>query len=447
MRVAFLQKDPMPDPGLMVLGAAAVFRGHECEVFIPAAERDLRRSLQRFAPAAVVFTPTTGFHGWALEQARAVAAITGGAPNLFTGAHATDHPEIVREPGVDLVMLGDPETTLPEILFKIFKERDLPGTSGTVALGPDGDLLFGPERAFEDALDHLPLPDLEIYRRYPFVTKQTTLAFAVGRGVFENTHSGFRIGLKELHRRFRPARRHSVEEAIQRLNLLITQHRRARRVAFKDDTLLTDRGWALRFLARYRDEVRLPFSCVARPDLLDDALCDALAAAGCDLIRLGIESGDVALRSAALGVEVTDDQVRSAARRLRDRGIGLHTINFLGLPGESMATATATLDLNLELRPDHAFAILLADEDGASLRPEFARLQALLPVVVDAPWLRSSALAALAKPGDPLYRRLFQWHHDAAFVTGHELGRVDVLRIVAGVGAGRSARPSRALTE
>ena len=437
----------MPDPGLMVLGAAAVFRGHECEVFIPAAERDLRRSLRRFSPAAVVFMPTTGFVGWALDQARRIQAMTGGAPNLFTGGHATDHPEIVRQEGVDLVMLGDPETTLPELLFKIFKERSLPGTSGTVALDDDGALLHGPERAFEDDLDHLPLPDLEIYRRYAFVQKQTTLAFAVGRGVFENTHAGFRISAQELSRRFRPARRHSVEDAIQRLNLLIRQHGAVRRVAFKDDTLLTDRDCGLELLARYRQEVGLPFSCVARPDLLDDGLVNALANAGCDLVRLGVESGAAALRSAALGVHVSDDQVRDAVGRLRSRDIDVHTINFLGLPGETMETATATLDLNLQLGPEHAFAILLADEGGASVQPEFERLQALLPLIVSAPWLRGPALAAVHRPGDALYRRLFQLHHDHSFVTGQELARADVLRIVTGVWRGRSSRPSRPNTE
>lgn len=447
MRVAFLQKDPMPDPGLMGLAAAAVLRGHECEVFIPAAERDLERALRRFSPAAVVFLPSTGFVRWALQQARRVRAITGGAPNLFTGVHATDHPELIREEGVDLVLLGDPETTLPELLFKIVKERPLAGTSGTVALDAGGALLRGPERAFEDELDHLPLPDLEVYRRYAFVQKQTTLAFAVGRGGLECTHAGFRIGLGELHRRFRPARRHSVDDAIRRLNLLARQHGRVRRVAFKDDTLLTDRAWALALLARYAREIGRPFSCVARPDLLDDELVSALSKAGCDLVRLGIESGDPELRSAALGADVSDAQVLDAAARLRDRGIALHTISFLGLPGETLGTATTTLDLNLRLRPEHAFSILLADEAGAALRPEIVRLQALLPLVVSIPRLRDLALAALHRPGDALYRALFQLHHDHSFITGRELARADVLRIVAGHWRRRAPSPSRPDTE
>ena len=448
MRVAFIQKDPMPDPALMVLGAAVVFRGHEAECFIPAAERDLEASMRAFAPAIVVFSPTTGFFEWALEQAQRIRGMTGGAPNVFTGTHATDHPEIVREDGVDLVMMGDPETTLPELLLKIFKERELPGTGGAVALGPTGDLVAGPEREAIDDLDSLPLPDLEIYRRYGFVQGQTTLAAAVGRGVFENTHSGFRIGLQELQRRFRPARRHSVAEAIQRVHLMVQRRPNYRRVAFKDDSFLMDPAeWVHEFLTRYRDEVALPFSCVASPDVLDDAMVSRLANAGCALVRVAVESGDEDLRSAVLGRRVTDEQVVDAVARLRDRHIGVHTFSFFGLPGETLETATSTLDFNLELRPDHAFAILVADEEGASLSPEIERLQLLLPLAASAPWLRGALLQAATMPGEGLYRALFQLHHDVSFVTGDELAKPDVLRIVASMWRGRSARPSRPMLQ
>ena len=119
MRVAFIQKDPIPDPARMVLAAAVVFRGHQATVFIPAAERNLHRALRRFAPDVLVFSPPSGFHGWAIQQARELREVTGNAPNIFTGTHATDHPEMAREDGVDIIMVGDPETTLPELLSKV----------------------------------------------------------------------------------------------------------------------------------------------------------------------------------------------------------------------------------------------------------------------------------------------------------------------------------------
>ena len=434
MRVAFIQKDPMPRPDLMVLAASVTFLGHEVSVFIPAAERDLQRALQRFAPAVVVYAPPTGFHEWAFGVARAVSVMTGGAPNVFTGSHATDYPEIARLDGVDLVMVGDPETTLRELLTKIHKERALVVTTGTVAAGSDGELIVGPPREATDDIDDLPLADHKIYRRYRFVERQSALPFCTGRGVMENVHAGFAIGPQELARRFRPARRHSVSEAIQRLQLHLRRRPQTRRVAFRDDTLLMDGDpspWLAEFADRYRREIGLPFSCVARADQLSDSVVSLLAASGCDLVRLGVECGDERLRSDLAGVDLPDQRLRDAVDACRSSGVRVQTLSFLGVPGETTETAVRTLELNLELRPEHAFAVVC--HDSADLGPEAKRLQSLLPLVVAAPVMRSAALAALHRPADKVYRALFQLHHDASFIAKGELAPADVLRIAAGM--------------
>lgn len=426
MRVAFIQKDPMPRPDLMVLGASVTFLGHQASVFIPAAERDLTRALRRFAPAVVVYAPPTGFHPWAFGVARRVSAITGGAPNIFVGSHATDHPEIAREPGVDLVMVGDPETTLHEILGKIFKERDLPGTTGTVAEGPDGTLLEGPPREATTALDELPLADVEIYRRYRFVRHQTTLPFCTGRGVMENVHAGFRIGPRELARRFQPAPRHCVTEAVQRVHLHIQRRPSYRRVAFRDDTLLMDGAlepWLGEFLDRYRREIARPFTCVARADQLPADVVTELARAGCDLVRLGTERRD---------------EDGAAVERLKHAGIRVQTISFLGGPDETDESAIATLDHNLALRPEHAFAI--ACDASPGLTPFVERLQRVLPLVVDVPLLKPLALSAARSGADSLLERVFQLHHDLSFIASGELAGIDILRIASRMRRGRRER-------
>ncbi|HCP46106.1 MAG TPA: hypothetical protein DIU15_08700 [Deltaproteobacteria bacterium] len=429
MRVAFIQKDPLPHPLLMSLGAAVVFRGHQARVFIPAAERDLKRAIGRYAPAAVVFAPPSGFHQWALNQARVLKQSTGGAPMLFTGAHATDHRDFAREHGCDVVMTGDPETTLPEVLAKIHKERALPGTSGTVAWGSDGPII-GPPRAMVDDLDQLPLPDIEIYRRYPFIQQQTTLGFAVGRGVLENTHAGFQIGLEELARRFQPARKHSVEEAIARILLLRQRRPFYRRVAFRDDSLLLDRvHWLPQFLERYGREVSLPFSCLARADHLDTETVERLAEAGCKLVKLCIESGDPGLREGVVGSPVSDNDILDSVDRLRTHNIGVQTLSFIGLPNETFETALRTLDLNIRIAPDHAFALGVCQDEGQATSQEIEQLRDLLPVTVRFPSLRPMTTWAARQGPSTLHRRIFQWHHDASFVTSGELAMRDIARI------------------
>ena len=435
MRVAFIQKDPLPDPSLMGLAAATVFRGHQVSVFIPAAEKRLNRALRRFAPDALLFAPATGFHDWAEAQARQLKRVTGGAPNLFTGTHVTDYPEIAHHDGVDLLLIGDPETTLSEVLEKLErghgKARDLPGTGGTVAAGPDGTLIHGAARHSVDDLDELPLADIEIYRRYPFIRRQTTLSFASGRGVAENTHAGFRIGLKELTRRFAPCRRHSADEAMRRLHLHIHRRPIYRRVAFRDDSLLMDDGtpWLSSFLALYRDEIALPFSCLARPDQLSEDTIRLLAESGCERIQLGVETGDPELRHKICGVDMGNEDILRVNQNLRQAGINVQTVTFLGLPGETTESALRSLDLNIELAPDHAFAIGVAGPQGGPVPAPWANLQLLMPLVVRFPFLRAHVEQRMSGGSSQLLESLFQVHHDASFVTSGELHPIDILKI------------------
>jgi len=453
MRVAFIQKDPLPDPVFMALAAAAVFQGHQVTTFIPAAERNLTRALRRFAPDALLFAPHGGTQDWATATARRLQRVTGGAPSLFAGSHAEDHPELAGSEGVDLVLVGDPETTLPELLTKLErghgKARQLPGTAGTIAQDSDGNRVVGADRRPTEHLDELPLADLEIYRRYPFVRNQTTLPFTTGRGSLENTHADFCIGPAELKRRFRKSRRHSVKEAIHRLHLHIQRRPLYRRVAFRDDSLLMDplspdsRGddeWLHSFLEVYAQEIQLPFSCVGRADLLSDERIARLAEAGCDRMLLGVDSGDSELRRALYGRDISDDQIVHAGTTLKRRGVTLQTVTFLGLRGETATTAQAGLELNLRLAPAHAFAILAEGWELSPLGTETERFQLLFPLAVRFPRLRGRIESLLDHRSTATLQRLFQLHHDAAFVTSGELPAADILRIAANMKRNRNTQ-------
>jgi radical SAM superfamily enzyme YgiQ (UPF0313 family) len=433
MRVAFIQRDPLPDLALMQIGAAVHFRGHRADVFIPAAEHDLPGALRAYAPAALLFAPASGHHEEALLLARRLRADVANAPVLFCGPHAGEHPESLIAAGADLVMVGDPESTLPEILNKLATDREIAGTGGSVAAGAGG-LVHGAPRAFVEDLDRLPVPDLEIYRRYAMVQRQSTLSACVGRGVPENTHAGFRIGIHELRRRFSPAPRHSSWEAVARLHLALRRRPWLRRVAFREDSLLGGRGaWLDEFLGSYGREIGRPFSCLARPDQLDAATVRALAAAGCDLVKLGVESGDEGLRAWVAGVPIPDAEVLEAAARLREAGIAVHSVSFLGLPGESEESALRSVELLAKLRPAHAFVISVFRGDGErDAAPEGERVERLaraLPLLLDLPALRAPLLAGARVVPRFLLDRAAALHHDLSMATSPEFTVLDVLRI------------------
>lgn len=440
MQVALIQKQPLADPVLASTGSALLAAGHRAEVFVPAAEPDLARALRHFAPALLVFSPGGGEEGWCLRQAGRLRQATGGAKVAMVGPVASDQPALARHAAVDVVLRGDPESGLPELASAVPDGEAMGRVAGAVVAGRGQDLQEGPAPRTSRDPSAIPLEDIDIYRRYPWVLRLGLLRFAVGRGTGENLHADAAIGPQEFARRFAPARRFSVEDALQRLHLRLRRQPAARRVAFVDDSLLAPRaprGWLEGLLDRYRREVGLPFSCLARADLLEKRI-DLLARAGCKLVKLGIECGDEGLRRRVARTPVSDEQLRETVAELRRAGIRVHAVCLVGLPGESLDQALCTLDLATALKPDRAYALPFRDgTDGGD--PAFGRLASVLPLVVRFPRLREFVPGALGRRMDGALAALHQVHHDAASLGSFDLGPMEILHVAARMKAGRGA--------
>jgi len=324
-------------------------------------------------------------------------------------------------------MVGQPEATFAEVLRRLVGGTGLSGTPGT---------LVGEVRAPDPEpvhIDQRPEQLVAAWRRYPCVQRLRVLRTTLGEGVVENNHADARIGRPELGRRFQPSARFSPLEAIRRLQRQVVGHRR---VAFLDDSMLSgDPRWLETFFPRYREDIGLPFSCAARPDQLVHVI-DRLVSAGCDLVRLGLESGDEGLRANVVGQPLPDSLILDVADRLRHRGIQIHTVTFLGLPGETEDTALRALELNRQIRPAHAFAVPYVGPD-ASYPVPVRRLRALLPALVHLPLLARGARQLIAQPWDDKYASVFQIHHDLSTLLSGDLGRREVLRIASAMRGGR----------
>ena len=89
----------------------------------------------------------------------------------------------------------------------------------------------------------------------------------------------------------------------------------------------------------------MPFVVNSHVKQLDERVAEALARAGCRILKLGIESGSVRVRKEVLKRNMSDrdilETVKSAERH------GLHTSGFVmvGLPGETAEERDQTVDL------------------------------------------------------------------------------------------------------
>jgi radical SAM superfamily enzyme YgiQ (UPF0313 family) len=122
---------------------------------------------------------------------------------------------------------------------------------------------------------------------------------------------------------------------------------------FMDDILGIKPGWLSRFADLIEERgLRTPFKCLSRADLLlRPGEIEALARAGCESVWLGAESGSQKVLD-AMEKGTTVEQVREAARRLKEAGIRPGFFLQFGYPGEDWADVQATLQLVRDCDPD-----------------------------------------------------------------------------------------------
>ena len=146
-----------------------------------------------------------------------------------------------------------------------------------------------------------------------------------------------------------------------------------RNLFFVDYTFTTSRRYVLD-LCGAMERQRMPFrwTCFARVDHITDELLVALKGAGCDLIQMGVESGDDGiLERYRKGFTVA--QVREAFRACRRHGLKTLAFFIIGLPGETVETVRRTVDLSLELDTDLASFAMPTPDPGTSVLEEAIR--------------------------------------------------------------------------
>ncbi len=146
--------------GLLYLAAAAREAAHDVAVFdgtFTTDEEEFADALQHHAPDVVCISSWTTVQPAALRLAR--MAGEGGLPVVMGGPGPTERPaEYLDDPAVGVVVLGEGERTLVDLLEAMTAGRPLTGVEG-LALGREqGGVLKTAAREKIHGLDALPMP-------------------------------------------------------------------------------------------------------------------------------------------------------------------------------------------------------------------------------------------------------------------------------------------------
>ena len=359
-----------PYPPLGTLYAAALLQkhGHDVAVFdtmLLDPEEGFPKALDTVRPRLVmVYEDNFNFLSkMCLTRMRAVAfrmaqeARQAGAMVVAHGSDATDHCEEYLDAGFDLVLLGEAEWTAIEVAAEVLRGgRDFSRIDGVAFRSPDGALRFTPRRPLLKELDSLPLParqliDMELYRKaWREAHGVYSLNIVASRGCpFRCNWCAKPIYGNRYHA-------HSPERVVAEIKFLQEQVSFSH-VWFADDIFGLKPGWVEAFAQALQAEgIHIRFKIQSRADLLvQERYVEALAAAGCEEVWMGAESGSQRILD-AMDKGITIAQIEEATRLLQARGIRPCFFLQFGYPGETREDIELTLDLVRRLRP-HAIGI------------------------------------------------------------------------------------------
>ncbi|MFH1734072.1 MAG: radical SAM protein [bacterium] len=438
-RVLFLQTIQFEFTGVMYVSAYLKRAGHQVDLYLESEEgEDFYRKIKEFQPDLIAFSAMTGDHVRSLQIAEKVKEMMD-VPTLMGGPHPTFFPETIEHPALDIICRGEGEEAAAELCDRIDKGEDFTDVLN-LWVKRDGVIYKNDVRPGENELDNLPIPDREVYYKYPYLRDYPTKPFITGRGCpYLCTFCFNRDFNRMYHGKVKQLRRHSPGRALEEM-VQAKEKYPLKRIFINDDIFIMDTAWMAEFLPRYRKEVGLPFACNVRANLVDEERVKLLKEGGCFMVSFGIESGDPELRQQVLKKNIKDEDILRTGELFHKYGIKMKTFNIMGLPDETVDKALKTIRINAAIQVDFPWCSILQpyprtelatiaqskglldesfslDDINASFfsssvlkQPnikELTRMQKLFYLGVKAPWTIPLIKIAAKLPLDPLYFGIF----------------------------------------
>ncbi len=256
--------------------------------------------------------------GWpaVLQIAQMVKATSPKTLVVVGGPHTSIYArETVTWDCVDMAVVGDGEDTFLDIVRTFDAGGDLTSIPGT-CVKRDGEIIMNPERPVAMDLDVYPMPALDLIPmdRYhclmvhkPFSTMVST------RGC--PWHCGFCSQVYTSKLRYR-----SVNAVVDEMQWHVERFG-VKEIVMFDETFTVGRSRVMKLCDEIIDrKIKVAFNIRARVDTVDKPMLQALKAAGCRSIHMGVEGGSQRMLD-IMKKGITVDQVRNAFKMAKEVGL------------------------------------------------------------------------------------------------------------------------------
>ncbi len=274
-----------------------------------------------------------------------------GATIVFGGVHATFvTEEVINKPFVDLVVVGEGELTMLDILKrKNYKEikglayKEVGEASGSpIIRNEPRDRILDLDKLPMPAYDMLPIlkyhPAKGSYKRLPAMAMMTSRG-CPGRCTFCNKTLGLRLVFT------------SAQKIFEQITHLI-DHYGTKEILFYDDTFTVNKRNVIELCdLLIKNKTDISWTCFARVDCIDQEMLGRMKKAGCHQIMYGVENIDEnVLRN--INKKIRCDQVTDAVRWTKEARIECRLAFMVGNPGDNVEIIKKNIEFINKLNPD-----------------------------------------------------------------------------------------------
>jgi anaerobic magnesium-protoporphyrin IX monomethyl ester cyclase len=402
-----LEEIPSPPLGLTYIAAACEAAGAQVMIldYIVRgySKTKLIEEINAFGPDIVGTNSVT----MNFKQAASILCIVKQTfPKIITlmgGPHVSFDAEntLALYPGIDLVVKGEGEATVPELLGVIQtpeKWHTIPG----IAFKQGEQIITTALRPFIQDLDALPLPARHLLPMSRYQALGYPVSIITSRGC--PNQCIFCLGRKMVGQkvRFRSAV-HIVDE-IEELQTFGISF-----INIADDLFTASKRRVAAFCNELmKRNVEIFWSAFSRVNTIDTQTLKLMKSAGCHSVSFGIESGNPEmLQRVKKGITIA--QAKKAAIACQEAGIRGHASFMVGLPGETLDTMNDSLTLKKELGIESAFHFL-SPFPGTSVREDIEEYD--LEILTD-DWDQYNANRSIVKTASLTPEQMDAFIHDS----------------------------------
>jgi anaerobic magnesium-protoporphyrin IX monomethyl ester cyclase len=354
--------------GLAYLAAVLEKAGCELTVFdCPALgidHKELGTKLASFEPDMVGITSVTTTINSAFLAAHVAKETSPNTPVVLGGPHATfmDSQILSEHPDVDIIVRGEGEQTILELVSRMLDSGNLEDVSG-ISFRKEGRMVRTPDRSCIQNLDGLPRPAYQYFSldKYQFFGK-TILPIMTSRGC--PFRCSYCVSSRMIGEMFRAR---SPNNVVDELEWLRDVHG-AGAFSFYDDAFTYDKKRALEICEGISNrKVGVPWDCQTRVDQVSKEVLVKMRDAECQLVSFGAESGSQRILD-AVKKRTTIEQNERAVRWAKEVGLSVAISVIIGYPGETVDTLKQTFNFIRRTEPDYVYLCVATPYPGTDLR-------------------------------------------------------------------------------